>query len=167
MVSKSRIHPSKSVGIASFASRTAIRLALVVGAVAASMHAAGCRTVPTGPGAYLVTIVDAQSGKPVEGVDIVAAGGGTSARGEKPATGTTDEDGQAVIAFGNWGAVDMQLAGSGVRERWLVTQDRIAVNGGKASKDPTRLLVGGGKDGGVPVYRIAITRVEKGGAVDN
>ncbi|MFM7051249.1 MAG: hypothetical protein ACKOYN_03820 [Planctomycetota bacterium] len=151
---------------ASIGGSLATRIAL--GALAlAAFAVGGCRSVPTGPGAYLVTITDVSSGKPVEGVDIMATGAGTAARGEKAATGTTDEDGQAVIAFGNWGAVDVQLAANGVRERWLVSQDRVAVNGGKASKDPTRLLVGGGKDGGVSVYKVAITRIEKGTAVDN
>jgi hypothetical protein len=127
----------------------------------------GCQTVPTGAGVYLVTIVDAKSGKPVEGVELQASGAGIRARGGKPAQGTTDEDGEATLAFGNWGAVDLMLNASGSEERWLVTQDRVSVNGGKSSKSPLRMIVGSGTDGGVSRYAVSITRVERGPKLDN
>ena len=128
---------------------------------------AGCQTVPTGAGVYLVTIVDAKSGKPVEGVELQASGAGLRARGGKPAQGTTDEDGEATLAFGNWGAVDLMLNASGSEERWLVTQDRVSVNGGKSSQSPLRMIVGSGTDGGVSRYAVSITRVERGPKLDN
>ena len=49
----------------------------------------------------------------------------------------------------------------------MVTQDRVAVNGGKSSSNPLRLIVGAGRGGGNALYTLSITRVEKGGKVDN
>ena len=128
---------------------------------------ASCHSVPHGAGVYLVTIVDAKSGKPVEGVELQASGAGIRARGGKPAVATTDEDGEATLAFGNWGAIDLMLNASGSEERWLVTQDRVAVNGGKSSQSPLRMIVGSGTDGGVSRYAVSITRVERGPKLDN
>jgi hypothetical protein len=88
-------------------------------------------------------------------------------RGDQPSKATTDEDGNATILFGNWGAVDLQLYAGNATERWMVTQDRVAVNGGKASTNPLRLIVGAGRGGGNALYSLSITRVEKGGKVDN
>jgi hypothetical protein len=66
-----------------------------------------------------------------------------------------------------WGAVDLMLNASGSEERWLVTQDRVSVNGGKSSKSPLRMIVGSGTDGGVSRYAVSITRVERGPKLDN
>jgi hypothetical protein len=134
-----------------------------------------CQSAPRGAGVYLVTIVDATSGKPVEGVALQASGAGLQSRGGKPSTATTDEDGQATLAFGRWGSVDLLLeagdAAGGARgaseERWLVMQDRVAVNGGKTTKEPLRMIVGSGVDGGVSRYKVSITRVERGPKIDN
>ncbi len=153
----------------SIAARAFVRAGTLVGTLMSTlvMTQVGCQTVPTGAGVYLVTIVDAKSGKPVEGVELQASGAGVRARGGKPAQGTTDEDGEATLAFGNWGAVDLMLNASGSEERWLVTQDRVSVNGGKSSKSPLRMIVGSGTDGGVSRYAVSITRVERGPKLDN
>ena len=105
--------------------------------------------------------------EPVEGLALTASGAGARARGGTPVAATTDEDGIAVLRFGDWGAVDLALARGDVTERWLVTQDRVAVNGGKSTVNPLRLIVGAGRSGGMPMYNLAITRVEKGGKIDN
>lgn len=124
--------------------------------------------MPTGSGAYMVTVSEAESGKRVEGVALIATGTGASARGAKPAMGLTDEDGVAVLAFGDWGSIDLQLVSDEKPiERWLVTQRRVAVNGGRASNEPLRLMVGADGDGGTARYKLTITRVEKGPPVDN
>jgi len=126
-----------------------------------------CASVPKGEGTYLITVKNAESGKPVGGVEIIATGTGGRTRAGEPSKATTDEDGNATILFGNWGAVDLQLYTNNVTERWMVSQDRVAVNGGRSSVNPLRLIVGAGRSGGVPMYNLAITRVEKGGKVDN
>ena len=141
--------------------------ASAIGLLTASLALGACSSVPTGAGVYLVTIVDAKSGKPVEGVELQASGAGIRARGGKPAQGTTDEDGEATLAFGNWGAVDLVLEASGAQERWLIAQERVAVNGGKSSQSPLRMIVGSGQDGGVSRYTLSITRVERGPKIDN
>lgn len=146
--------------------RSVARAALL--ATIALLPIAGCRSVPTGAGAYMVTVSEVESGKRVEGLAIVATGTGSSARGAKPAMALTDEDGVATLAFGNWGAIDLQLVSDEKSiERWLVTQGRVAVNGGKSSIDPLRLMVGADGNGGTARYKLSITRVEKGPAVDN
>lgn len=127
----------------------------------------GCATVPTGAGSYMFTVVDAGNGKPVEGVAISATAVGGSARGAPVRTGTTDDDGIAVLGFGSWGSVEVQLAEGDARERWIVMQDRVAVNGGRASREPMRLIVGSGAQGGNSRYRVTVTRVERGPKVDN
>lgn len=127
----------------------------------------GCAAVPKGEGTYLISVKNADTGKPVEGVEIIATGTGGRTRGGEPSKATTDDDGNATIQFGNWGAVDLQLYSNNVTERWMVTQDRVAVNGGKASTNPLRLIVGAGRNGGNALYNLSITRVEKGGKVDN
>lgn len=122
---------------------------------------------PTGAGVYHLTVADATTGKPVEGVAVSAAGTGTRMRGTAPAKATTDEDGGATLAFGNWGSVDVILAADGTEERWLVMQDRVAVNGGTSSREPLRMIVGSGRDGGTSRYALRITRVERGPKIDN
>ncbi len=141
--------------------------ASAIGLLTASLALGACSSVPTGAGVYLVTVVDAKSGKPVEGVELQASGAGIRARGGKPAQGTTDEDGETTLAFGNWGAVDLVLEASGAQERWLIAQERVAVNGGKSSQSPLRMIVGSGQDGGVSRYTLSITRVERGPKLDN
>jgi hypothetical protein len=126
-----------------------------------------CTSVPKGEGTYLITVKNAESGKPVVGVEIIATGTGGRTRSGEPSKATTDEDGNATILFGNWGAVDLQLYTNNVTERWIVSQDRVAVNGGRSSVNPLRLIVGAGRSGGIPLYNLAITRVEKGGKIDN
>jgi len=126
-----------------------------------------CTSVPKGEGTYLITVMNAETGKPAEGVEVIATGTGGRMRSDKPSMATTDDDGNATIQFGNWGAVDLQLYAGSATERWIVSQDRVAVNGGKSSINPLRLIVGAGRSGGVPMYNLAITRVEKGGKVDN
>jgi hypothetical protein len=133
-----------------------------------------CQSVPRGAGVYLVTVSDAKSGKPVEGIALRASGAGLHARGGKPSTATTDEDGEATLAFGPWGSVDLLLeadaadgASGASEERWLVMQDRVAVNGGKTTKEPLRMIVGSGVDGGVSRYKVSITRIERGPKIDN
>lgn len=128
---------------------------------------AACSSVPTGAGAYMFTVRDAATGRPIEGVELVATAAGSRASGTVPALGTTDEDGIAVLAFGRWGAVDLVLREGDARERWLVTQDHVAVNGGKASRPPVRMMVGSGGDGGVTAYSVDVTRIERGGKIDN
>jgi hypothetical protein len=125
------------------------------------------RGVPKGEGTYLNSVQGVDSGKPVPGVEIIASGTGGRMRGDQPSKATTDEDGNATILFGNWGAVDLQLYAGNATERWMVTQDRVAVNGGKSSSNPLRLIVGAGRGGGNALYNLSITRVEKGGKVDN
>ncbi|MFM1822739.1 MAG: hypothetical protein RI967_1005 [Planctomycetota bacterium] len=136
-------------------------------AASISVLLAGCKAVPTGAGAYMFTVRDAATGRPIEGVELVATATGADARGTAPALGVTDEDGIAVLAFGSWGAIDLVLREGDARERWLLSQDRVAVNGGKASRPPVRLMVGSGGDGGVTAYAVEVTRVERGGKIDN
>ena len=126
-----------------------------------------CSGVPKGEGTYLITVMNAESGKPVEGVEIVATGTGGRMRSDTPSMATTDDDGNATILFGNWGAVDLQLYAGNATERWMVTQDRSAVKGGKSSMNPLRLIGGAGRNGGTPLYNLSITRVEKGAKQDN
>jgi hypothetical protein len=135
--------------------------------LAAASLLGGCSTVPKGEGTYLISVKSADSGKPVEGVEIIATGTGGRMRSDKPSMATTDDDGNATILFGNWGSVDLQLYAGSATERWIVAQDRVAVNGGKSSTNPLRLIVGAGRNGGNPLYNLSITRVEKGGKVDN
>ena len=77
------------------------------------------------------------------------------------------EDGVAVLRFDDWGSVDLVLEQGASTERWMVAQDRIAVNGGTASREPMRLMVGSRSNGGASAYGVRITRIEKGGRVDN
>lgn len=126
-----------------------------------------CAGVPKGEGTYLLTVKNADTGKPVDGVEIVATGTGGRMRSDKPSMATTDDDGNATIQFGNWGAVDLQLYAGSATERWIVSQDRVAINGGRSSVNPLRLIVGAGRNGGNPLYSLSITRIEKGGKVDN
>jgi hypothetical protein len=136
--------------------RRLLATALVAPVLAPVLVLGACSSVPKGAGVYLVTIVDARTGNPVEGVALEAAG-----------AGTTDEDGEATLAFGNWGSVDLVLEAGEAQERWHVVQDRIAVNGGKSSQDPLRMIVGAGPQGGSSIYRLSITRVERGPKLDN
>lgn len=115
----------------------------------------------------MVTVIDANSRKPVEGVTLLASGAGTAARGAKPFTAMTDEDGIAVLGFGNWGTVDLVVAANESTERWIVIQNRIAVNGGLSKVEPLRLIVGSAGQGGQSQYELSITRVAKGGKIDN
>ena len=126
-----------------------------------------CKSVPKGEGTYLITVKSADSGKPVQGVEIIATGTGGRMRTDKPSMATTDDDGNATIMFGNWGSVDLQLYAGNATERWIVSQERVAVNGGKNSVNPLRLIVGAGRNGGNALYNLAITRIEKGGKQDN
>jgi hypothetical protein len=126
-----------------------------------------CTSVPKGEGTYLITVMNADTGKPAEGVEVIATGTGGRMRSDKPSMATTDDDGNATILFGNWGSVDLQLYAGNATERWMVAQDRVAVNGGKTSANPLRLIVGAGRNGGNALYNLSITRVEKGGKVDN
>jgi len=121
---------------------------------------------PTGAGNYMLTVRDAASGRPVEGVSVTAVGAGARNRGAEPKASVTDEDGVVVLAFGNWGAVELVLSQGEKSERWMVSQDRVAVNGGKSSRDPLRLIVGSRSNGGASAFTIAITRVERGGKID-
>ena len=140
---------------------------LVLLSVSTSAILGACSSVPTGAGAYMFTVRDAATGRPVEGVELVATAAGARARGTVPAIGMTDEDGVAVLAFGSWGAVDLVIREGDARERWLVTQDHVAVNGGKASRPPVRMMVGSGGDGGVTAFAVDVTRIERGGRIDN
>ena len=123
--------------------------------------------VPRGAGSYMLTVCDASTGRPVEGVEVRATGAGMASRGAKPVEARTDEDGVAVLPFGNWGAIDLQVAHADANERWMITQDRVAVNGGKASRDPLRLMVGSRMNGGASAYAMSVTRIERGGKMDN
>ena len=140
-------------------------------ALATATILSACGGVPKGAGSYMFTVLDATSGKPVEGVGISATVVGGASRGAPVRSATTDEDGTAVIGFDNWGAVELTLqqAGDagGKTERWVAMQDRIAVNGGKSSRDPLRMIVGSGAQGGVSSYRVSVTRVERGPKLDN
>ena len=122
---------------------------------------------PTGAGSYMLTVRDAATDRPVEGVTVRATGAGTQQRGTKPADAVTDEDGVAVLRFGDWGAIDLRIEQGEVTERWMVTQGRVAVNGGKAARTPLRLMVGSRSNGGASAYELSITRIERGGKVDN
>ncbi len=121
---------------------------------------------PTGAGNYMVTVLDAASGRPVEGVELVASASGARFSGTAPSAGTTDEDGIAVLRFGNWGAVDLRVTQGDAAERWLVTQDRVAVNGGTSAVEPLRMMVGSRSNGGASAFALSITRVERGGKID-
>lgn len=121
---------------------------------------------PTGAGTYMVTVLDATSGRPVEGVELTATASGSRFSGTAASAATTDEDGIAVLRFGNWGAVDLRVTQGDAAERWLVTQDRVAVNGGKSSIDPLRMMVGSRRQGGASAFALSITRVERGGKID-
>jgi hypothetical protein len=114
----------------------------------------------------MLTVRDAANGRPVEGVSVTAVGAGARNRGAESKASTTDEDGIVVLAFGNWGAVELMLSQGEVNERWMVTQDRVAVNGGKSSREPLRLMVGSRSNGGASAYTLSITRVERGGKID-
>ncbi|MFN5495030.1 MAG: hypothetical protein ACK5C3_00445 [bacterium] len=124
------------------------------------------RVAPTGAGNYMLTVRDAANGRPVEGVSVTAGGAGARNRGAESKASTTDEDGIVVLAFGNWGAVELMLSQGEVNERWMVTQDRVAVNGGTSSREPLRLMVGSRSNGGASAYTLSITRVERGGKID-
>ena len=122
---------------------------------------------PTGAGNYMLSVRDAANGRPVEGVSVMAVGAGSRNRGAESKSATTDEDGIVVLAFGDWGAVELMLSQGEVNERWMVTQDRVAVNGGKSSREPLRLMVGSRSNGGASAYTVSITRVERGGKIDS
>lgn len=128
--------------------------------------AAQKQVAPTGAGSYMLTVRDAATGRPVEGVAVTATGAGTLRRGAEPAATNTDEDGIVVLRFGNWGAVTLVLEQGDTTERWMVTQDRVAVNGGKSARDPLRLMVGSRSNGGASAYALSITRIERGGKID-
>jgi hypothetical protein len=138
---------------------------VITATLLATLSLAGCRSVPTGAGVYKFTISDAATGDPIEGVELVARRVGQP--GSTGVKATTDEDGIAVLRFGAWGAVGLELHEGAAVEKWLVTQDRVAVNGGKASRDPARMIVGSDGDGGITAYIVDVTRVERGGKVDN
>lgn len=121
---------------------------------------------PTGAGIYMVTVLDATSGRPVEGVELTATASGARFSGTAASLATTDEDGIAVLRFGNWGAVDLRVTRGDAAERWLVTQDRVAVNGGRSAIDPLRMMVGSRSNGGASSFTVSITRVERGGKID-
>lgn len=121
---------------------------------------------PTGAGNYMLTVRDAATDRPVEGVTVQASGAGARQRGTKPAEAVTDEDGVAVLRFGDWGAIDLRVEQGEIRERWMITQDRVAVNGGKTSREPLRLMVGSRSNGGASAYELAVTRIERGGKID-
>ncbi|MEY3143284.1 MAG: hypothetical protein RLY21_1777 [Planctomycetota bacterium] len=121
---------------------------------------------PTGAGSYMLTVRDAATGRPVEGVAVTATGAGARQRGPEPTATNTDEDGVVVLRFGNWGAVTLVLQQGDTTERWMVTQDRVAVNGGVSSRDPLRLMVGSRSNGGASAYTLSITRIERGGKID-
>jgi hypothetical protein len=146
---------------------SATRVAPLAVLATAGLVAAACTGVPKGAGSYMFTVVDASNGKPVEGVSISATVVGGASRGAPVRSGTTDEDGVAVLGFGNWGSVEVTLAEGEKTERWVVMQDRVAVNGGKNSLEPLRMIVGSGAQGGVSSYRVSVTRVERGPKVDN
>jgi hypothetical protein len=150
-------------------STTMFRLTRVLPCLAPVLAVAlgACTSVPKGEGTYLITVMNADTGKPAEGVEVIATGTGGRMRSDKPSMATTDDDGNATILFGNWGSVDLQLYAGNATERWMVAQDRVAVNGGKTSANPLRLIVGAGRNGGNALYNLSITRVEKGGKVDN
>ena len=131
------------------------------------LSTAACSSVPTGAGVYLVTVTDVKSGEPIDGVALTATGAGTRAQGSAPSTATTDEDGEATLALGNWGAIDLVIHADTTTERWLITQSRVAVNGGSSRIDPLRLIVGAGPQGGFTIYGLSITRIEKGPKKDN
>lgn len=143
--------------------RTALRTLTLL----ATLTTVACSSVPQGHGVYMVTVADVTTGQPMEGIDIAASGAGTRTRGGKPALATTDEDGIAVLSFGDWGSIDLLVEAGDGKERWIITQDRIAVNGGKSSVEPLRLIVGAGPLGGSTIYNLSITRVEKGPKLDN
>ena len=147
--------------------RTRISRVLLPAALLASSLLAACSSVPKGEGTYLIHVTAADGGKPVSGVEIIATGTGGRMRSGMPEKATTDEDGNASLMFGNWGSVDLQLYAGNATERWLVAQDRVAVNGGKSSVNPFRLILGAGRSGGNALYNLSITRVEKGGKIDN
>lgn len=134
--------------------------------VLAGCSSTGKPVAPTGAGSYMLTVRDAATGRLVEGVAVTAMGAGASHRGPEPAATSTDEDGIVVLRFGNWGAVTLVLRQDEVTERWMVTQDRVAVNGGKSSRDPLRLMVGSRSNGGASAYTLSITRIERGGRID-
>ncbi|RLS62487.1 MAG: hypothetical protein DWH96_08815 [Planctomycetota bacterium] len=113
-------------------------------------------------GSYLVTVRDATTGKVVEGITVTAAAATRLAPVFETAT---DADGEAVIAVGAWGRIDLKLSDGVAQDTYYIAQDRVAVNGGTASVNPTTLIVGG-KNGSTAVWTFSITRIERGAAVD-
>jgi hypothetical protein len=148
------------------ATLSALSLAVLgLGALSACSATPG-PVAPTGAGTYMLTVLDATSGRPVEGVELVASASGARFSGTAASSATTDEDGIAVLRFGNWGAVELRVTQDDSAERWLVTQDRVAVNGGKSSIEPLRMMVGSRRQGGASAFALSITRVERGGKID-
>ena len=148
------------------ATLSALSLAVLgLGALSACSATPG-PVAPTGAGTYMLTVLDAASGRPVEGVELVASASGARFSGTAASSATTDEDGIAVLRFGNWGAVELRVTQDDAAERWLVTQDRVAVNGGKSSIEPLRMMVGSRRQGGASAFTLSITRVERGGKID-
>jgi hypothetical protein len=148
------------------ATLSALSLAVLgLGALSACSATPG-PVAPTGAGTYMLTVLDATSGRPVEGVELVASASGARFSGTAASSATTDEDGIAVLRFGNWGAVELRVTQDDAAERWLVTQDRVAVNGGKSSIEPLRMMVGSRRQGGASAFALSITRVERGGKID-
>ena len=105
---------------------------------------------------------DATTGKVVEGITVTAAAATRLAPVFETAT---DADGEAVIAVGAWGRIDLKLSDGVAQDTYYIAQDRVAVNGGTASVNPTTLIVGG-KNGSTAVWTFSITRIERGAAVD-
>ena len=148
------------------ATLSALSLAVLgLGALSACSATPG-PVAPTGAGTYMLTVLDATSGRPVDGVELVASASGARFSGTAASSATTDEDGIAVLRFGNWGAVELRVTQDDAAERWLVTQDRVAVNGGKSSIEPLRMMVGSRRQGGASAFALSITRVERGGKID-
>ncbi len=117
-------------------------------------------------GSYLVTVRDASTGKTVEGITVSAAPAtGMTSRMSAPFEVATDASGEAVIAVGAWGRIDLKLSDGVTQDTYFVAQDRVAVNGGKESVSPITLIVGG-KNGSTPVWSFSITRIARGAAVD-
>ncbi len=117
-------------------------------------------------GTYLVTVRDAATGKTVEGITVSATPAtGASARSARAFEVATDAGGEAVIAVGAWGRIDLKLSDGVSQDTYFVAQDRVAVNGGKESVSPITLIVGG-KNGSTAVWNFTITRIARGAAVD-
>ncbi|MSR41813.1 MAG: hypothetical protein EXS10_07945 [Phycisphaerales bacterium] len=117
-------------------------------------------------GSYLITVRDAATGKTVEGITVSAAPAtGMSRRNSSAFETSTDARGEAVVAVGAWGRVDVKLSDGVAQDTYFVAQDRVAVNGGTESVSPITLIVGG-KNGSTAVWNFTITRIARGPAVN-